>query len=221
MADTVNEFGPLTLTTFGWVPEVARGQVRDLRIRWALEEAGLPYEVRLIDGKFRATPEYLAEQPFGQVPVLREGEVTIFETGAILLHIAERSAALMPADDAARAHIRTWIFAALNSVETRFHVFREINKYPEAAANPAYEGALKSVRQRLQVLEDWLSTRDYLVGGFSAADIMMATVLRIMNDTDIVAGFSVVQAYYEKCLARPAFQKALADHMAVYEEGEA
>jgi glutathione S-transferase len=206
----------LTLTTFRSVPSFAVGYVRDLRVRWALEEAGLPYSVRALGFEEAATPAYRREQPFSQIPVLQDGDLTLFETGAILLHLGERSPALMPAGADARARVTMWMFAALNSVEpyianlVSLVVFASGEPWA-AAARPAAEAM---VDKRLRDLDDWLDGREWLAGDFSVADILMATVLRLVDNMEMVERYARVTAYRERCMARPAFRKALADQVA-------
>jgi glutathione S-transferase len=206
----------LTLTTFRSVPSFAIGYVRDLRVRWALEEAGLPYSLRLLGFEDAATPAYRREQPFSQIPVLQDGELTLFETGAILLHLGERCPALMPADPDARAKVTMWMFAALNSVEP--YLANLVNLVVFAADEPWAAGARPAaeamVDKRLRDLDDWLDGREWLAGSFSVADILMATVLRLVDNMEMVERYARVTAYRERCIARPAFQKALADQVA-------
>ena len=206
------------LTTLRWVPEPFQGVVRDVRVRWALEEAGLSYEVTLIGPENQRTDEYLAQQPFGQVPVYQEGELTLFESGAILHHIAARSPALMPSDEAGRSRTLMWLIAAQNSVEPAVQALGELDFFassdPSAAARrPAL---VERVKQRLGAVDRELATRDYLLEQFSVADILMATVMRMLRHTDLVAGFPSLHAWYERCDARPASRKSMADHMAVF-----
>jgi glutathione S-transferase len=213
----------LTLTTFRSVPSFAVGYVRDLRVRWALEEAGLPYSVRALAFEEAATPAYRREQPFSQIPVLQDGGLTLFETGAILLHLGERSPALMPADADAKARVTMWMFAALNSVEpyianlVSLVVFSSGEPWA-AGARPAAEAM---VDKRLRDLDDWLDGREWLADGFSVADILMATVLRLVDNMEMVERFARVTAYRERCMARPAFQKALADQVAHFTQAAA
>jgi glutathione S-transferase len=213
----------LTLTTFRSVPSFAIGYVRDLRVRWALEEAGLPYSLRLLGFEEAATPAYRREQPFSQIPVLQDGGLTLFETGAILLHLGERSPVLMPADADARARVTMWMFAALNSVEpyianlVSLVVFSSGEPWA-AGARPAAEAM---VDKRLRDLDDWLDGREWLAGGFSVADILMATVLRLVDNMEMVERYARVTAYRERCIARPAFQKALADQVAHFTQAAA
>jgi glutathione S-transferase len=208
----------LTLTTFRSVPSFAVGHVRDLRVRWALEEAGLPYTLRLLDFHEAATPAYRQEQPFSQVPVLRDGGLTLFESGAILLHVGERCPALLPAAPEDRAHVAMWMFAALNSVEpylanlADLAVFSANEDWAAGARPPAEAMVLK----RLRDLDDRLDGREWLAGGFSAADILMTTVLRLLDGMEMVERFDHVNAYLARCMARPAFKKALADQVALY-----
>ncbi|RLM50369.1 glutathione S-transferase family protein, partial [Halobellus sp. Atlit-31R] len=167
----------ITLTTFRSVPAFAAGYVRDLRVRWALEEAGLPYSLRLLGFEDAATPAYRKEQPSSQIPVLQDGTLSLFESGAILLHLGERCPALLPADAHARAQVTVWMFAALNSVEPYFAELITLTLFHAgedwaAGARPCAETmALK----RLRDLDDWLEGRDWLAGDFSAADILMCT----------------------------------------------
>lgn len=207
----------ITVTTFRWVPPFAQGYVRDLRVRWALEEAGLPYQTRLIGVEDKADPAYRSLQPFGQVPVLQEDGLTLFESGAIVQHIAERSEVLMPTDPAARARVIAWLFAALNSVEPAVQNLAEIDVFfaQEPWAAQRRPLALDFARTRLAALSDWLANRDHLEGRFTAADLLMSAVLRIPED-DLLAEFPVLAAYRARCQARPAFKKALADHLAVF-----
>jgi glutathione S-transferase len=213
----------LTLTTFRSVPSFAVGYVRDLRVRWALEEAGLPYSVRALAFEEAATPAYRREQPFSQIPVLQDGGLTLFETGAILLHLGERSPALMPADADAKARVTMWMFAALNSVEpyianlVSLVVFSSGEPWA-AGARPAAEAM---VDKRLRDLDDWLDGREWLADGFSVADILMATVLRLVDNMEMVERFARVTAYRDRCMARPAFQKALADQVAHFTQAAA
>lgn len=213
----------LTLTTFRSVPPFAIGYVRDLRVRWALEEAGLPYSLRLLEFQEAATPAYRKEQPFSQIPVLQDGDATLFETGAILLHLGERCPVLLPADPHARAQATAWMFAALNSVEP--YVANYVNLVVFAADEPWAAGAKPStaamVDKRLQDLEDWLDGREWLADGFGAADILMTTVLRLLDRMEMVERFPRVTAYRERCMARPAFQKALADQVALFTQAAA
>jgi glutathione S-transferase len=207
-----------TLTTFRSVPPFAAGYVRDLRVRWALEEAGIPYALRLIEFEEAATPPYRKEQPFGQVPVLHDGGQVLFETGAILLHLGERCPALLPAAAEERAHVTMWMFAALNSVEPYLADLAMLDLFHAgedwaAARRPALEElALK----RLASLDVWLEGRDWLASGFSVADILMATVLRLLDGVDLIARFDRLSAYQNRCTERPAFRKALADQLALY-----
>jgi glutathione S-transferase len=207
----------IKVSAYRWVPPFAQGLVRDLRVRWALEEAGLPYEERLLD--FRDKPEgYRKLQPFGQVPTFEEGALVLFESGAIVQHIAERSSALLPSDTSARARATTWMFSALNTVEPpiMFLVQIDLKFADDSAATRLREGAIDAVKGRLEGVAAWLAGRDYLEDRFTAGDLLMATVLRILRHTDLVASMPALAAYLARCEARPAFQKALAAQMAVF-----
>lgn len=212
-----------TLTTFRGVPPFAVGHVRDLRVRWALEEAGMPYQVRLVSFEDVSTPVYRQQQPFGQVPVLHDDELVLFESGAILLHLGERSPALLPADPAARAQATMWMFAALNSVEPHIANLSNLIAFSSGEAwaverRPALE---EMAVKRLRDLNAWIEGRDYLAGGFTAADILMVTVLRLLGSTDLLDRFASLRAYKERCTARPAFKKALADQVELYSKAAA
>ena len=209
----------IMLTAFPWVPPFAQGLVRDLRVRWALEEASIPYRERLIGPEDKASAGYRALQPFGQVPAIEADGLKLFESGAIVLHIAERSEALMPADTVGRERTRAWVFAALNSVEPAIEALGDLDLF-HAGEKWAAEGrptAEKAVHKRLDALEDWLGDRPYLEDRFTAGDLMMTTVLRALRQTEIVSGRSKLKAYQERCEARPAFRKALADHLRPFE----
>jgi glutathione S-transferase len=198
----------ITISAFEWVPDFAKGQVRDLRVRWALEEAGLPYRSRLLAQGDQNKPEYRALQPFGQVPIFEEDGEVLFETGAIVLHIGERSETLLPKEAKARARATQWLIAALNSIEP--HIMN-------VAALMFYEGqewaklrrpsAVEFANWRLKCLADNLGDKQFLDGDrFTAGDLMMATVLRIMPElTDTQPALT---KYVERCTARPAFKRA-------------
>lgn len=211
----------ITVTAFRWVPPFAQGLVRDLRVRWALEEAGLPYQTRLIDPKVQASSDYRQQQPFGQVPVLQDGDLTLFESGAIVLHIAERSEALLPHDPASRARAIAWLFAALNSVEYPVGQLAEIDLFHEGEAWTAARRVqvAEMAHSRLGELATALGTQDYLEARFTVGDLMMTTVLRNLRQTDIVERHPSLKAYQARCEARPAFQAALAAQMADFERG--
>jgi len=208
----------IKVTAFGWVPPFARGLVRDLRVRWALEEAGLAYQERLIGPEDQTSQSYRVLQPFGQVPVYEEDGLALFESGAIVLHVAERSDALMPADPGARARAKTWMFAALNTLEPPIQNLAEIDLFhtEEEWAKLRRQAAVQAVNARLTSLSAWLQERDYLEDHFTAADLLMTTVLRILRHTDLVAAMPALEAYRLRCEARPAFQKAITDHMAPF-----
>ena len=215
---------PIEITAFRWVPPFARGQVRDLRPRWALEEAGLPYRTRLLDEGDQDTAGYRALQPFGQVPILTEGEFSLFETGAIVLHIGERSETLLPADPTARARATQWLIAALNSIEPFAMNVALIDIFyaGEEWAKLRRPGAVDFLRHRLGSLSKALGDKSYLDGDrFTAGDLMMTTVLRVVDHTDLVAEHHNLAAYKARCEARPAFQRALAAQLADFEEREA
>jgi glutathione S-transferase len=210
----------IKVSAFRWVPPLAQGLVRDLRVRWALEEAGWPYEERLIRIDEKNDPEYRSLQPFGQVPAYEENDLALFESGAIVLHVAERSPALMPADPNDRARVRTWIFAALNSVEPPIQNLAEIDLFnaDRAWAKERRPAVWERAEQRLGELAAALGPANYLVGNaFSAADLMMADVLRIPRNTGLVAQFPSLEAYRLRCEARPAFKRALADQLRPFE----
>ena len=208
----------IIISAFRSVPAFVHGLVKDLRVRWALEEAGLAYEARLIGPDDQKSADYRARQPFGQVPCIDIDGVRMFESGAIVLHIAQRSEALMPADPQGRARTASWVFAALNSIEPSVQNLGDVDLFfsGEAWAAERRPGAVKDVNRRLDDLEAWLDGRDYLEGRFTAGDLMMTTVLRNLRQTDIVAQRPVLQAYKDRCEARPAFRKALADHLAPF-----
>ncbi|WP_274629204.1 glutathione S-transferase family protein [Arvimicrobium flavum] len=209
----------ITLTAFKWVPLMAQGLVRDLRVRWALEEAGLPYEVRLIDTDDQKSAAYRAMQPFGQVPVLEDKGLVLFESGAIVLHIAGKSDILMPRDDAGRARVAQNVIAALNSIEPFVQELAVIDLFhpEEAWAKERRPQAEAFLRSRLDDLETWLDDKQYLDGGFTAGDIMMTHVLRILRHTDLLDSYPKLKAYKERCEARPAFQRALKGQLDAFE----
>ena len=206
----------IRVSVLRWVLPFAQGLVRDLRVRWALEEAGLPYEEVLIGPEEQKSASYRALQPFGQVPAYEEDGLVLFESGAIVLHIAERSDALMPSDPAARARTTTWMFAALNTVELPILFLNQIDMQKVAAEPPQRAAVVAAVKMRLASVGQRLDGREYLEDRFTAADLLMTSVLRILRRTDIVAEMPVLEAYRLRCEARPAFQKALADQMAAF-----
>jgi len=208
----------LILTAFRWVPPFAQGLVRDLRVRWALEEAGRPYLTRLIGPADQKGPDYRVLQPFGQVPAIEDGELRLFESGAIVLHIAETSPALLPSEPTARLRARTWMFAALSTVEPPILTLNALGMTAPRSdgVGPVRDEVAARVDTRLDSLAAFLADKDYLEGGFSAADLLMTTVLRVLRDTDKVASRPVLAAYQRRCESRPAFAKALADQLATF-----
>ena len=203
----------LILTTFDWVPDMPRGYVRDLRVRWALEEAGLPYSVASVPFRSR-TAEHFAHQPFGQVPWLTDGDITIFESGAILLHLGQRSEALMPTDPRARSEVLEWVFAALNSVEMASLPWSIFKFSGDAADSPERQRLDAFLQARLGRMESVLKDREWLASSFSIADILMADVLRLVHRFDGLAAHPSCRDYVERATARPSFVKARADQMA-------
>jgi glutathione S-transferase len=210
----------IEITAFAWVPEFAQGVVRDLRARWALEEAGLDYKVRLL-GQQRPA-DYLLEQPFDQVPCFTDGEVRIFETGAIAQYVGEKSEALLPRDKQGRYRAIQWTYAALNSVEPAVLNLLLIDIFftGEEWAKLRRPGAEDFVRLKLKRVSDWLGDKQWLEGQFTIGDLLMITVLRFLRHTELVAEFPNLSAYLERGEARPAFQRALADQLAAFAENQ-
>jgi glutathione S-transferase len=209
----------IEISAYKWVPPFAQGLVRDLRVRWALEEAGLPYTVKLIAlGPEQSSLEYRALQPFGQVPVFREDGLTLFESGAIVLHIAEKSDALMPRNAKAREETIAWLFAALNTVETPIMFLLQL-MFAGVTEGPIREAALERIAKRLRELSAAMQGRVYLAGErFTAADLMMTTVLNQLRETDLIAKEPIIADWHRRCTERPAYKKALADQVVVFKE---
>jgi glutathione S-transferase len=200
----------ITISAFQWVPDFAQGQVRDLRARWALEEAGLPYTSRLLKQGDQDQADYRALQPFGQVPIFDEDGFVLFESGAIVLHVGERTETLLPKDGAARARATQWLIAALNSIEPYIANVAAIDLFykDEEWARLRRPGAVEFARRRLSALSRALGDKPYLDGErFTAGDLMMTTVLRILPE--LLDGDERLGAYVARCTARPAFKRAL------------
>lgn len=207
----------ITITAFEASPDEGQGQARDMRVRWALEEVGQPYDVKLVSFDEMKQPPHLRRQPFGQIPSYEEGDLVLFETGAIVLHIAERHAGLLPTDANARARAIAWMFAALNTVEPPILEWEaagylEADKPWHAERVPMMEAR---IRGRLDQVSERLGDADWLDGEFSAGDLMMVTVLRRLDGSDLVD--DRLAAYVARGVARPAFQRAFADQLAVFE----
>ncbi|MBS0408892.1 MAG: glutathione S-transferase family protein [Proteobacteria bacterium] len=210
----------IVLSAYKWVPPFAQGYVKDLRVRWALEEAGLPYEVRLIDGRDQASESYRRWQPFGQVPAYRDDEVEMFESGAIVLHLAARSAALAEPSAAGLARASTWVLAALNSIEPFAQdLIRVVDAPPgepwQAQRRPQVEAQLN---RRLAALDGWLGDKDWLEGRFTAGDLVMTTVLRELVDSGALAAFPTLDAYRRRGEARPAFGRAMEGQLQAFRD---
>lgn len=209
----------LTLTTFDWVPELPRGYVRDIRIRWALEEATLPYTVVGVPFDDR-DKRHFVNQPFGQVPWLSDGEETIFESGAILLYLAERTPVLMPSEEPGRTRVLEWMFAALNSVEAAslpWSLYQFSGDNTDSPGRQLINGFLQS---RLQHMDNILEEKDWLAGEFSVADILMADVLRLVDRFGGLDAYPACQRYVNSATTRPAFKKSFADQIAFYEAAD-
>jgi glutathione S-transferase len=205
----------LTVWTYDWVPEGPRGFVRDLRLRWALEEAGLDYSVGSVPFEDRG-PEHFAHQPFGQVPFLTDGGITIFESGACLLHLARKSEALMPRDAAGEAETLQWVIAALNSVE-----MVTVPWWFLSLSGDKENGLADWARKRLGHIEEVLRDREWLAASrFTVADLLMADVLRIPQVRRLAAS-SIIDAYVDRACDRAAFRKAVADQLAHFQAADA
>ncbi len=208
------------VTAFEWVPDFARGLVRDLRVRWALEEIGRPYETELLNARAPRPDEYLARQPFDQVPAFRDGGLNLFETGAILLYLGEQDERLLPAEGQTRWDAIAWLFSALNSVEpvigriVTYDIFHKDKDWAPAAR----ESATGLCKQKLKRVNDALGTKDWLAGQFSIADIAMVTVLNNLRHTDLVAEYPSLAAYKQRGEDRPAYKRALEAQFADFKE---
>ncbi len=203
----------LILTTFDWVPEMPRGYVRDLRIRWALEEAGLQYSVKSVPFRERKA-DHFAHQPFGQVPWLTDGDISIFESGAILLYLGERSEKLMPTDTLGRNEVLQWLFAALASVEAASQPWSFFKFSGDTDETPMRKFFDTFLEARLKHMETVLAEREWLSKSFSITDILMADVLRLIHRFDGLAAHPACRDYVVRATARPSFVKAHADQMA-------
>lgn len=208
-----------TITAFARSPDRGRGLARDTRVRWALEEVGQPYEVRLVSFEQMKEPAHLALHPFGQIPTYEEGELALFETGSIVLHIAQRHAGLLPDDANARARAITWMFAAVNTMEPPI-LERETARLLErdkAWTEERMPGVEDRIRNRLGQLSRWLGDAEWLDGEFSAGDLMMVAVLmRFKASSEMLEEFPNVSAYVARGQARPAYKRAFEAQLAVF-----
>jgi glutathione S-transferase len=207
-----------TITAFERSPDRGRGLARDMRVRWALEEVGQPYDVRLVSFTGMKQAAHRALHPFGQIPTYEEGDLVLFESGAIILHIAEQYAGLLPADANARARAIAWMFAALNTVEPpiverSMAVLFEQDKPWYAERLPALD---EKVHTKLKELSARLGDADWLDGAFSAGDLLMVTVLRRLESSGLLKEYPTLQAYVDRGVARPAYQRAFAAQLAVF-----
>ena len=207
-----------TITAFAASPDQGRGLARDMRVRWALEEVGQPYDVRLVSFREMKEPAHLALHPFGQIPTYEEGDLAIFETGAIVFHVAQRHAGLLPEDANARARAITWMFAALNTVEPPIV---ELEQAPYAEGDKPWHAERMPmledrVRVRLDQLSRPLGDADWLDGAFSAGDLMMVMVLRRLEGSGLLEEYPTLSAYIARGEARPAYKRAFDDQLAVF-----
>ncbi len=205
------------ISAFERSPDGGKGLARDTRIRWALEEVGQPYDVRLVSFKALKEPAHLARHPFGQIPTYEEGDLVLFESGAIILHIAQRHGGLLPKDENARARAIAWMFAALNTVEPPI-VELEQSEFAERGKSwwEEHRAMLEDrIRGRLVALSQRLGAAEWLDGGFSAGDLMMVMVLRRLEGTGILEEYPTLFAYVERAEARPAYQRAYAAQLAI------
>lgn len=212
----------IEITCFDWVPDFARGYVRDLRLRWACEEMGLTYRERPISAMNR--PEwYFEEQPWGQVPVLRDGDIRLFESGAILIHLAEKSGALLPPGGQARADVLSWLFAAFNSIEPSTMQLAAVNIFhrKEDWANLRRPSLMEQTGQRLDRAAAAIAEREWVAGRFSIADIALVTVLREAARWGLLDDRPILAAYLDRATARPAFSTAMAAQLAAFKEDAA
>ncbi|HSH88503.1 MAG TPA: glutathione S-transferase family protein [Ramlibacter sp.] len=210
-----------TITAFARSPDRGRGLARDMRVRWALEEVGQAYDVRLVSFKEMKEPAHLALHPFGQIPTYEEGDLALFETGAIVFHVAELHAGLLPGDAKARARAITWMFAALNTVEPP--ILERASAVLLERDKPWHQERLPIVDDRVRVRLGELSRRlgdaDWLDGAFTAADLLMVTVLRRLSGSGLVEEYPNLAAYVARGEARPAYRRAFDDQLAVFTEG--
>lgn len=210
------------VTALRWVPAPFQGQVRDLPVRWALEEAGIEYEERLIENDAHKAPSFRALHPFGKVPVFEDAGVVLFESGAIVLHIAEKNGVLLPSEPAARARARSWLIAALNTVDPDVMALGDIDHFAaqEEWAKHRRPQVVEQLTGRLRSVAAQLERRDFLAGEFSIADIMMIAVLRGLRHTSIVSETPFLREYRDRCESRPAFRRALAAQLAPFARAE-
>ncbi|MBA2466771.1 MAG: glutathione S-transferase family protein [Sphingomonas sp.] len=210
------------VTAFRWVPPFAAGLVRDHRVRWALEEIGRPYKVRLLDALHPRPDEYLSEQPFGQVPAFRDDEVQLFESGAILIHLGLQDEALLPADPSGRMRGIAWLIAALNSVEPPFFELGTIDLFQagEDWTKERRPQVIDQIHGNLARVASALGDREWLEDRFTIGDLMMVSVLRGLRHTKLVTDHPTLGPYVARGEARPAFQRGLADQLAVFEQNQ-
>ena len=217
----VDHRAAVRISAFKWVPPFAQGYVRDLRARWALEEAGMPYAVLKLDAAAERPTDYFDEQPFGQVPSYRDDTVSLFESGAIVLHIGRKCQALLPTDAAARARATAWLIAALNSVEPFVMQLSTIDIFSsgEEWAKQRRPAVVEMIDKRLSRLSTALGDKPYLDGEtFTAGDLMMTSVLRSLEGKGMLERYPNLVAYLTRCLAREGFRAALAAQMADFEQ---
>ena len=207
-----------TITAFARSPDGGQGQARDMRVRWALEEVGQPYDVRLVSFSEMKEPAHRALHPFGQIPTYEEGDLALFESGAIVFHIAERNAGLLPDDANARARAIAWMFAALSTVEPPIVDLEvaELVERDKTWSEQRLPLVKDRIRHRLGELSDRLGDADWLDGAFSAADLMMVHVLRRLEGSGILEEFPDISAYVARAQARPAYKRAFAAQLAVF-----
>jgi glutathione S-transferase len=211
------------ITAFADSPDEGQGLARDMRVRWALEEIGQPYGVRLVPMAKLKEPSHLARNPFGQIPTYEDGDVTLFESGAIILHLVQQHSGLAPKDAEGQARAIMWMFAALNTVEPPIVELEQADlTETDKSWYGEYRAAITArVAARLDALSAWLGNRDWLEGAFSAGDLMMVMVLRRLDGTGIVEQYPNLSAYVARGVARAAYQRAFAAQLAVFEESKA
>jgi len=219
---SLNPNADIEITAFRWVPEFAQGLVRDLRLRWALEEIGRDYRVRLLDALQPRPDEYFDEQPFGQVPFFKDDQVELFESGAILIHLGLQDERLLPSGHTERMRAIAWLIAGLNSIEPVLLMLISLDAFikDKEAAKRIRPEVVERLEGRLKNLADALGDKEWLEDRFTIADLMMVAVLRQLRGARTISGFPTLQAYVERGEARPAFQRALKDQLQTFKEHE-